>query len=237
MRKGQTPTIDGFSIEKEIQRVMARAVKDAVTHSLTTSSNPPQMGTTSGMQRGAMSLFIRVVSAVLGISAIVISVLVSDLAVPLMMLVLCIVSVKLLRRKPKMAAELRQEILKGNVADGTAAASADSEFRNDSSAIIHIRKIHYTHLYHTAAIDERGLVELSKSPTVASLTPNNVFYTYPQQVGGGGAVGDSSGTINGGTTYGKGQLTLEPNESLFVNVSKTSGGGLAYIYVIEYEFS
>jgi len=195
------------------------------------------MGTTSGLPQRATSFGIRSLSALLGAGVIALSVLASDLGIPILLLLLVGATGMILRRMNSMAKELRQETLKGNVADATTAANSDAEFRNDSSAIIHIRKIHYTHIYHTAAIDERALVELSKSPTIASLVNNGVFYTYPQQVGGGGAVGDSTGSVNGGTTYGKGQLTLEPNESLFVNASKTSGGGLAYIYVIEYEFS
>ncbi len=137
-----------------------------------------------------------------------------------------------------MAKELRQEILRASTADGTTTANAISEFRNDSSKAIMIRKILYTLLYSTAGPDERGLSEISKSPAIASLTNNNVFYTYPQQIGVETAVAlDSSNSKNGGTTYGRGQLTLEPNESLFVNHSKSSGGILTTIYVIEFEFS
>ncbi len=135
-----------------------------------------------------------------------------------------------------MAAELRTEILAGNVADGTTASNSDSEFRNDSSGLIHIRKITYAHTYTTAAVNETGLVEISKSPTIVSTVNNGVFWTFPQQVTGGNAAADAAGVFNGSTSYGKGQLTLEPNESLFVNVSKASGGVMSYRYVIEYEF-
>lgn len=160
------------------------------------------------------------------------------LLLPLLTPFLLLLLLLTIRGSADMAKELRQEILTGSVADGTTSSSAAAEFRNDSSSIIHIRKIHYAHLVSAAGLDENGIVELSKSPTIATLTNNNVFYTYPQRVDSGATSANDTGNAkNGGTTYGKGQLTLEPNESLFVNVSKASGGILTFTYIIEYEFS
>ncbi len=237
--------IDESLLEKTIQQLSQTVARAAIQEQITLARQST-VETTSGLQKRVLSVGIRTAVSALGLTAIALFALAHSLATPILLLLLLLLALRFQRlhkdnkalfAPESMAKELRQETLKGNVADGVTSASSDSEFRNDSSALIHIRKIHYTHIFHTAAIDERALVELSKSPTIASLVNNGVFYTYPQQVGGGGAVGDSTGSINGGTTYGKGQLTLEPNESLFVNASKTSGGGLAYIYVIEYEFS
>lgn len=139
-----------------------------------------------------------------------------------------------------MAKELRVEILAGTLAAGTAAFAADSEFRNDSSGIIHIRRIRFNSTCATTNVAEQSTIEISKSPTIASLTNNNVFWTFPQDVGGvgiiSGAVTEGSTTWNNVANYGRGQLTLEPNESLFVNCSKSSGITQTYQYVIEYEF-
>ena len=138
-----------------------------------------------------------------------------------------------------MADELRQEILTGSLADGSTSSNALSEFRNDSSTIIFIRKLYFDNQITTAAPDERTLCEISKSPTIASLTNNNVFFTFPQALNmpsTGATPVDGATQANGTQSYGKGQLTLEPNESLFVNISKTSGGIASFRYVIHYHF-
>lgn len=128
-----------------------------------------------------------------------------------------------------MADELRWETLTDTVPDGTTAANAGAEFRNDASVLLHIRTLIYDRSLNTAANDERDTAEISKSPVIASFTNNNVFFAYPISLGiSGGTTGsgadDVSVTAQGGRNFGLGQLTLEPNESLFINTSKTSGG-------------
>lgn len=145
------------------------------------------------------------------------------------------------RRSENMAQELRHETLTAAVADGTTSSNSVAEFRNDSSRDIMIREIVYAHALATAANDENALVEIGKSPTQASLTNNQVFFNFPQQLNiAAGTIGsgaDDVGTSrNGGKNWERGQLTLEPNESLFVNATKTSGGALRFRYVIGYEF-
>lgn len=139
-----------------------------------------------------------------------------------------------------MADELRWEHLVTTVADGTTASNSAAEFRNDSSKIIHIRHIGYNHDIQNAENDERGTVEISKSPTFASSTNNNVFFAKSQTIAvsatTGAATDDSSNSEIGRDSFGQGQLTLEPNESLFMNVSKTSGGAILGRYHIGYHF-
>ncbi len=140
-----------------------------------------------------------------------------------------------------MGSELRFEALVGNVADATTQSNSVSEFRNDSSRTLHIRDIRWTHIYATHEAEESGLIEISKSPTVASLVNNGVFFSLPVRCGGlgattGAAVDDQSSPTNGGWKYGRGQLTLEPNESLFVNCIKSSGGIMSYDWIIGYHY-
>ncbi len=139
-----------------------------------------------------------------------------------------------------MADELRWEHLVTSVADGTLTSNSAAEFRNDSSKIIHIRHIGYNHTYQNAENDESGTAEISKSPVFASSTNNNVFFAKSQTVAvsatTGAAVDDTTGAKNGQMAFGQGQLTLEPNESLFLNVSKTSGGAMLARYHIGYHF-
>jgi len=140
-----------------------------------------------------------------------------------------------------MADELRWETLAGTIADGTTASNSAAEFRNDASRMLSVRTILYDNALNAAANDERGTGEISKSPVIASFTNNNVFFAYGQSLGvhggtTGAALDDVSMFATGGHNFGKGQLTLEPNESLFVNVSKTSGGTWAFQYQIGYHY-
>lgn len=136
-----------------------------------------------------------------------------------------------------LAAELRQEILTGTVAGGVTQSDSISEFRNDSSGMITMRKIHAAHSMNTAASAESASIEISKSPTVASTTNNNPFYTvlYRLQKMSGDTV-DSGDRVNRTISYGRGQLVLEPNESLFVNVLKSSDPVVSFFFELEYEF-
>ncbi len=136
-----------------------------------------------------------------------------------------------------MASELRHETLFDTGADGVLVVSAGAEFRNDSSQMIHIREIEYNHGLATAGPNEGGSVELSKSPVFAGNTNNNVFFTMGQQLRLPTDVALDSGMgVNGKSKYGRGQVTLEPNESLFINMDKTSGGVLNARYNIRYHF-
>lgn len=135
-----------------------------------------------------------------------------------------------------MSQEGRHESLSNTVADGTTASNSVSEFRNDSSGFIHIRGATYAHQLRTAQVNEQGQIELSKSPVMAATTNNNVFFTWMQSIASNGGAADDTSAINGGRKWGRGQLVLEPNESLFVNVTKTSGGIIVFSYVLEYEF-
>lgn len=140
-----------------------------------------------------------------------------------------------------MAEELRQELLTGTTLDGDLGDDADAEFRNDSSVDMSIRGIDYEHDYSTAATDERASVEISKAPSFRGNQPNSPFFRYGQKLGiqsstTGAAGDDGSVNANGGKRWGRGQVILEPNESLFVNTLKESGGNLDYRYEIEYEF-
>ncbi len=140
-----------------------------------------------------------------------------------------------------MADELRWETIAATGADGTTASNAAAEFRNDSSQTLHVRTILFDHSFTTAANNEQDTVEISKSPVIASFTNNNVFFGYPHSLGvaggtTGAALDDVAVTGSGGRNFGKGQLTLEPNESLFVNISKTSGGISFVAYNIGYHY-
>jgi len=146
---------------------------------------------------------------------------------------------------PSMAQELRHETLVASIADGTSASNAAAEFRNDTAGMIHVRGADYSHRISVAGVNEAATWELSKAPTLQGETGNSPFFTYHQEVAreaGDGATalnanGDGRAARNGSKRWGRGQLTLEPNESLFMNGAKTSGGATQGSYTIEYEFA
>lgn len=138
-----------------------------------------------------------------------------------------------------MARELRHETLAPT--NVTVDTNSAAEFRNDSASMIHIRGIDYAHKMITAENDESMTVEISKAPTLQSNTPNSPFFNYPQSVGitatTGAALDDSTAAVNGSKRWGRGQLTLEPNESLFVNIDVAGTPSANVLYVLEYEFA
>lgn len=137
-----------------------------------------------------------------------------------------------------MAQELRHETLVGAVVDGTTSSPAEQEFRNRTAGIIHVRGVDYAHMITTAGVNEGAQIEVSKAPVIQMETAASPFFTYPQRIRHATAVAlDGNTAINGGKRWGRGQLTLEPNEALFVNITKTSGGTLTTTHTIEYEFA
>lgn len=134
-------------------------------------------------------------------------------------------------------AELRWEVMNDTVADGTTAANAAQEFRNETSRTLHIRRISWAHRVATAGPNEAAATELSKAPVFQMATDESPFFTLPVDIVMETDVAlDSGKSQNGERLYGRGHLTLEPNESLFNNTAKTSGGILSARWVIAYEF-
>lgn len=124
-----------------------------------------------------------------------------------------------------MAKELRWEHLVATGQTGTG-SNAVAEFRNDSSVDIHIRELEIdVAIDATVIVAHTGTeawVEVSKSPVFAALTNGNVFFSL--LVGIGASI---SGIVTANQGYNKhrskmrkyarGQLTLEPGESLYLN--------------------
>ncbi len=136
-----------------------------------------------------------------------------------------------------LAQELRQEILAGTVLAAATQSDSISEFRNDTNGFISIRKIHAAMSANTMASGESVSIEISKSPTVASTVNNNPFWTinFRMQKASGDAV-DSGAQINRTISWGRGQLVLEPNESVFVNSIKSADPVASFFFELEYEF-
>lgn len=140
-----------------------------------------------------------------------------------------------------MAVELRHENL---YSTDNSASSSDSaaEFRNDSSRMIHVREIDMDLQLKVGANDENAVVEISKSPVLASRVNNNVFFTQTLSAGiSAGTIGsgaDDVATSKGKSRkYGKGQLTLEPGESLYLNWAKSTALTIETYNQIRYEFA
>lgn len=137
-----------------------------------------------------------------------------------------------------MTKEQRHEIL--HVSGGSTDVNAVAEFRNDSAVTLSITGIDYNHVMSNGDTDEDINTELSKAPVFQSRTNQSPFFTYAQSlVGSGAPIGAAAGAgaVNGGKSWDKGELTLEPGESLFQNVARNQGDAeLESTYVISYEF-
>lgn len=141
-----------------------------------------------------------------------------------------------------MANELRFETLFQSVADGTTAENAGEEFRNDSASMIHIRELDQNGWISTGANDESMFAEVSKAPTRQAATVNGPFFVSPLNLFiAAGTTGSGADDVGIAThkvkKFGRGQLTLEPGESLFMNMAKSSGGSGNHQCIIAYEFA
>lgn len=135
--------------------------------------------------------------------------------------------------------ELRWESL---VVLGLAAAGdAQAEFRNDSDGNIFIRDLWCNHLAKTVTPGDEMVVELTKRIALTSRTNNQSQYAWAQSLAGGptGATpNDGSVVVNAGRKYAKGQLMIEPGESLFVNYTLLTGAcNIDISYILGYEFA
>jgi len=139
-------------------------------------------------------------------------------------------------RGGSMAKEQRQELLRSAVADGTTSSNSEAEFRNDSSVDIDVRGIDAHLQLSTAGIDEVVTEEISKAPSFQSDTNNSPFFAKSISVGMGAVAADGRNQTHKSWKYGKGQLILEPGESLFINTTKSSGGISTGRWSLDYEF-
>ncbi len=138
-----------------------------------------------------------------------------------------------------MAEELRWETLFGELADGQTSSNSISEFRNETDEDMFIRHVRESHSVKTAGPGEDSVIELTKANALVSDTDNTPFYVMSTEMGmpsAGATPVDGDVVENKTTLYAKGQVVLEPNESLFVNIRKSSGGLVQYRYNLGYHF-
>ncbi len=134
-------------------------------------------------------------------------------------------------------AELRWEVIYHTT--GTDAYNAAQEFRNETSRILHLRRIARSIGTQVMAPNEISEVELSKAPVIQMNTDESPFYTLPARLVGGGTgatPADGGQHLNDETLYGRGHLTLEPNESLFLNGAQSADVTTTSTFVLGYEF-
>ncbi len=134
-------------------------------------------------------------------------------------------------------AELRWEVIFHTTS--TDAYNAAQEFRNETSRILHIRRIRQAVACQVMAPGEITEVELSKAPVIQMNTDESPFFTVPVRLVGpvtGATPADGGRDFNGESLYGRGHLTLEPNESLFLNGSQSADLTTTSTHVLGYEF-
>lgn len=139
-----------------------------------------------------------------------------------------------------MAEELRWETL---FSTAVADTSAFGEFRNETSGDINIRSLDGDFML-TVAVSSDSIVagglQISKS-RIRDVTNNssifqaNISLHCSKDATDGNGAGGDSGRLN--KLYAKGQLTLEPGESLFAHLDFTNTPGEARsTWTIGYHF-
>ncbi len=137
-----------------------------------------------------------------------------------------------------MADELRWEQMVQIVADGVTEGLAGSTFRNTTNDLMHIRKINIDVTISDVAPNEFAGSFISKARTVVggNNEPGFNLITSIAQPATGATPDNGSISRTRLIQFAKGELTLEPNEALFLNVTKSSGGGFTGIYNLGYHF-
>lgn len=121
-----------------------------------------------------------------------------------------------------MAEELRWEtLLSTSVADGNAVG----EFRNDTSGNIFIRSIDMFHMVQLDTVSDADVnirSQLSKSNTIDLVNNTSIWQLNNGQtctLAGAGDNGNGGGVNSVNKLYAKGQLILEPGESIFLHLN------------------
>ncbi len=99
-----------------------------------------------------------------------------------------------------------------------ASANSEAQFKNTSDKLLHIRRLKRAVHCDALAITEHATVEVGKSPVLAFATEGNTFPSVATTVNNPGvaaADNDASET----DLFARGQFTLEPNESIFMNLN------------------
>lgn len=137
-----------------------------------------------------------------------------------------------------LAQELRWQTLVNNYDTGELRANAEEVFTNESNDIMHIRMLRIESKALDLADNESCRMEISKAPAYQS-DDETTFFTW-------GVVHAADHVPAGSEEIGKvamatimfarGQLTLEPNESLYTNWLKDSTVVGDYVVRIGYEY-
>lgn len=138
-----------------------------------------------------------------------------------------------------MASELRWITLIGTVAGGTTQDDSVATFRNESAEeldLIVISESHTTLLMNAA---ESSTLELSKSPTASSRVDQDGTYRHSTTMrgpSGTATIVEGGEYVNRSTRYDDGEVTLESQEAVFVNVLSTSAVSTLFEYNIGFRF-
>lgn len=136
-----------------------------------------------------------------------------------------------------MPSELRWRKNSLSVSDGTTSSDGTELLRNDADDIMHIRVIKHHVRLQTAAPNEECLSQISKAPAVQG--DGSTFFNDDLAVdmpATGATPADGGLTSRHDSYYAVGQLTLEPGEAFYGNITKTSGGTVNQNAIFGYHF-
>ncbi len=138
-----------------------------------------------------------------------------------------------------MAEQLRWHLMNTSVADGVTAENAGATFRNTTDNNLNIRNIDQDLRIQAAESDEDAKVEVSKQAVFQGATDGAVGFRQMIQAGmPESAAAELDGQVDAkyNKAYAKGQVILEPNEAIFLNTIKSTGGAVRTEALIGYHF-
>jgi len=138
-----------------------------------------------------------------------------------------------------LATKLRWESVSQQVADGTTSENNGSRHTNNADRDEHIRQIHVRASLGTAGPNESATTQLSHQATrlsSANLNNEEEFRIQAEIVMDTAVALDAGKSISDHWYFARGQLVLEPGESLKSSLAKTSGGAAETDWLIGYEY-
>ncbi len=113
-----------------------------------------------------------------------------------------------------------------------------SVFQNTTEEMMFIRKIRQTLILSAAEPDEFLVSQLSKQRSLVTGDGASGFNLHTEIAvpATGATPDDGSIAVNEVLQYAKGELTLEPNEELFLNMAKSSGGEGSFLGAVGHHF-
>lgn len=126
----------------------------------------------------------------------------------------------------------------GALAAGSTEGLALASFQNTTEETLFIRKMRITLNLIDSAPSEFALLQISKQRSLVVADGTSGFNLNTQVSVPSAAAGaeDGSSSVNELLQFAKGEVTLEPNEEIFLNIGKSNGGDAEAVVAVGHHF-